>query len=505
MKLKVLLGNLELLETQGSVEAEVGGIHSDSRRVRQGDLFVAVRGEKLDGHEFIGDAVEAGASVVVCERILGAFPGVTQVRVADARRALAQLAGRFHGAPSEGMRVIGITGTNGKTTTSWLLASILEAVGMPTGVVGTIAYRIGSRELPAPNTTPPADDLQELLAQMLHSGMKAVVMEVSSHSLVQRRVDGVAWDAGIFTNLTQDHLDYHGDMGAYFEAKKLLFQQLGGGCKTRCAAILNADDPKSELLSGVIRAGVRVVRYGAHPSAEVRAEAVEHSVAGSRFTLVAGGQRIDIATPLCGAHNILNCLAAAAAAVALDLDLPAIKRGIESLRSVPGRLERLTVAPGAGDFAIFIDYAHTDDALRKVLTTLRPLTRGRLISVFGCGGNRDTTKRPLMGRVASELSHYSVLTTDNPRHEEPSAILQQIAAGFEARDNYEIVPDRRAAIRAALVMARDGDVILIAGKGHETYQEVAGTRSPFDDRKVALDLLEELRGGAGGKEGAWKN
>lgn len=505
MKLRALLTDLVILEAIGSLDVEVSGIHGDSRRVRKGDIFVAIRGEKLDGHNFIGEAIGAGACVVVGEHIVvDSLLSVTQIRVADGRVALAHLATNFYGRPSESLRVIGITGTNGKTTTSYLLASILEMAGTPTGMVGTIVYRIGNRELPAPNTTPPADDLQELLAQMLHAGMKAVVMEVSSHSLVQHRVKGVAWDAAVFTNLTQDHLDYHKNMEVYFEAKRLLFQQLGCGPKKACA-ILNLEDPKVESLRQAVKEGVQIVTYGLHASADLWAEAVEHSVAGSRFRLVTHNDRREIVTSLCGAHNVSNCLAAIATASALGLEISVIQKGVESLKNVPGRLERLEIPSNLDTFAVFVDYAHSHDALRNVLRTLRLLTQGRLIVVFGCGGNRDTTKRRLMGQVASEFSDFSILTTDNPRFEEPSAIVQQIVEGFKSRNNYKVVLDRREAIREALTMSKSGDVILLAGKGHETYQEVAGTRSPFDDREVARELLGSLSVEVNSKGATWKN
>lgn len=490
-RLKQLLADLPVLELTGLADPEVVGVHSDSRRVRKGDVYVAIRGEKADGHQFIGEAVGAGASVIICEEMVGSFPSVTQVRVADTAWMLAQLAHRFHGRPSESLCTIGITGTNGKTTTSYIIASILEAAGMPTGVIGTLAYRIGNRTLPAPNTTPAAPELQELLGQMLHAGMKAVVMEVSSHSLIQKRVAGIAWDAAVFTNLTQDHLDYHKTMEAYFEAKKILFQQLGIGSK-KASAILNADDAYSDKLRKSLRPEVAVVTYGIHSPADVRAEDVQESIKGCRFKLVARGASQSIETPLCGAHNILNCLAAAATAVAMGLDLSAVKKGIGAVKNVPGRLERISTSEAVEDFGVFVDYAHTDDALRNVLRTLRPLTKGRLITVFGCGGNRDTTKRPLMGKAAAELSDYSVVTTDNARFEEPAAIAAQVVAGFGSSKNFQVVLDRRVAIQTAMGMAKTGDVVLLAGKGHETYQEIGGTRSAFDDRQVAREVLEQL-------------
>jgi UDP-N-acetylmuramoyl-L-alanyl-D-glutamate--2,6-diaminopimelate ligase len=487
MKLKVLLEKLETREIVGSVDVEVNTVHGDSRRLRKGDAFVALRGDKVDGHDFVDEAVGAGVSVIVCEEIVGTFPSVTQVRVSDCRVALAHLAAKIHGFPSEALKLIGITGTNGKTTTSYLIAAILEAAHLSTGVIGTLAYKIGNRELPAHNTTPPADELQEMFAQVLHGGGKAVVMEVSSHSLVQHRVDEVAWDAGVFTNLTQDHLDYHKTMQAYCDAKKILFQRLGAG-KKKASAILNADDAKVDEFRKALKADVLVKTYGLSHSADIWAESVEQSINGCRFILRTKDSKTPISTTLCGAHNVSNCLAAAATALSLGFDVDVIKKGLESVKNVPGRLERV----GDALFSVFVDYAHTDDALKNVLKTLRPLAKGRLITVFGCGGNRDALKRPLMGRVASEMSDINIITTDNPRYEEPSAIADQIAAGFGVRKNFEIVLDRREAIRAAIKVAKSGDVVLLAGKGHETYQDICGTRSAFDDRKVASEALEKM-------------
>ena len=505
MKLKNLIADIDTLKIVGSLDVEVAGIHCDSQRIHKKDIFVAVRGEKVDGHQFIREAVASGASVVVCEEMIGVFPSITQVQVTNCRAALARLAAKFYGRPSEKMRLIGITCTNGKTTTSYLVAAILEAGGIPTGIIGTLAYRFGNRELPAPNTTPPADELQEILAQMLHAGMKAVAMEVSSHALLQHRADEVLWDVGIFTNFTRDHLDYHKTMESYFDAKKILFQQLGTDSK-KATAVLNLDDPKSEELRHQLGQNVRVITYGLHHSADVRAESVEQSITGCRFILAVQDQRVQCSTSLCGAYNISNVLAAAATALALGLNLVTIQKGIGSLRSVPGRLERVGDQDSAKTFVVIVDYAHTDDALRNVLNTLRPFVRGRLITVFGCGGNRDASKRSLMGQVASELSDINILTTDNPRYEEPSDIVEQIVAGFKARKNYEAVLDRREAIHKALIMARDGDIVLLAGKGHETYQDIRGRRTPFDDRKVALELLQSLPGIAHQEGGAaWKN
>ncbi len=490
MNLRELLAVISPLETSGDTGVEILGVRGDSRRVRKGDLFVATRGGAADGHDFIADAVAAGAAAVVCEKRGAAPPGVAVIRVANSRRALARLADAFHGKPSSRLTMIGVTGTNGKTTTSLLLASVLEAAGIPTGVIGTLAVRFGNRAIPAANTTPPADDLHDLLGQMLQAGMKAAVMEVSSHALHQGRAEGVAWDAAIFTNFTQDHLDYHGSMEAYFEAKQRLFQSLGRGGKAGVAA-LNADDPRAAELRRATPSGARTLLYGTSEEAEVRATDIATSLDGSRFLLRAKEGETEIRTPLFGAHNIANALAAAAAGLALGVGLPAVARGIAGVACVPGRLERVNSTP-----AVFVDYAHTEDALRRVLQTLRPFTRGRLLLVFGCGGGRDRAKRPLMGRAAAELADFSFVTSDNPRFEAPEAIAEEVLKGFGKRaDRREKILDRRDAIRAALAMADPRDTVLIAGKGHETYQEARGVRQPFDDRAVAREVLAAPRQG----------
>ncbi len=485
MKLRSLIEGLEGARAAGDLELEITGVQSDSRRVRRGDLFVAIRGEKADGRQYIANAISAGASAVVFEAEGDMAPASTAaVRVPDARRALARLADRFHGSPSARLKMAGVTGTNGKTTVSCLIASILEQAGLPTGIVGTLSYRFGDRCLPAPNTTPPADDLQALLAQMLHAGMQAVAMEVSSHALAQHRTECIAWDVAVFTNLTQDHLDYHGTMDAYFKAKQRLFQQVGDGGKS-AVAVLNRDDPRFDELRRAVPAGVKVISYGLGEGAEVRAVSARSLLEGCHFTLETPSGCAEIFTPLCGTHNVSNSLAAAAAALALGVGLEASRRGIAALRNVDGRLERIE----AEGFSVFVDYAHTEDALRRVLAALRPFTHRRLIVVFGCGGGRDRLKRPLMGRAVNELADFSFVTSDNPRLEDPQAILAEILVGMPERAKCRVIADRSAAIHEAIAMAQAGDIVLLAGKGHETYQEIGGTRMPFDDRIVAREAL----------------
>ncbi|MDD2708989.1 MAG: UDP-N-acetylmuramoyl-L-alanyl-D-glutamate--2,6-diaminopimelate ligase [Verrucomicrobiae bacterium] len=496
MKLKALIEGIQMDEIHGFADVEVAGIEVDSRQTRPGQVFVALKGVKTDGHQFIGEVVGKGVAAVICEQVVGQFPNVTQIRVADSHAALARLAANYYGHPSRRLKMAGITGTNGKTTTSFLLASIFDKAGFPAGVVGTLGCQIGERQLPALNTTPPAHRLQEWLAQMLHAGLKAAVMEVSSHSLVQRRVDEVAWDVAVFTNLTRDHLDYHRDMDEYFRAKRLLFERLEGTGKA-AVAVFNFDDPRGAEIRAALGNGVKALSFGVARAADVQAELTPEAfgVAGSRFRLVAPQGSVEISTPLCGRHNVSNCLAAAAAGLGLGLDLQTVKQGLEAVQNVPGRLERVNGGKGKKGFSVFVDYAHTDDALCNVLNTLRPLTKGKLITVFGCGGDRDATKRPLMGKAASEFSDYCLVTTDNPRNEDPAAIVKQIEAGILKDRAYRVVLDRRQAIAEALAMAREGDVVLLAGKGHETYQESRGTRAPFDDRQVAREALAAINGG----------
>jgi UDP-N-acetylmuramoyl-L-alanyl-D-glutamate--2,6-diaminopimelate ligase len=474
-------------EAPGAVaDRDVTGLADDSRRVRPGDCFVAVPGEREDGARYIPEAVARGAVAVVAARIPDPAPGVPCVRVRDVRAAAARLAGAFFGHPSERMDVAGITGTKGKTTTAFFLRSILEAAGRPCGLIGTVRYVVGTRTLPAPNTTPGPVVLQGLLAEMAASGSRAAAVEVSSHALVQRRVEGVRFRVGIFTNLAQDHLDYHGTLEAYRDAKGLLFASLEPGA----TAVLHVDDPASAHYRSLTR--VPVVGFGLGPGADVGAEIHAVDFRGTRLTLRAGAERVPVATRLLGRHNVCNLLAAAAAARAMGVDLDAIRRGVEALDAVPGRLEPVDAGQ---DFAVMVDYAHTEASLRNVLECLRPLARARLVCVFGCGGDRDHGKRPAMGRVAEALADAVILTSDNPRSEDPEAILAEIRAGMREPGRARVMVDRRAAIREAVDGASAGDIVLIAGKGHETVQVFRDVTLPFDDRLEAREALRErLRG-----------
>ena len=492
------MDRVEVLEVTGSLERDVTALAYDSRRVVPGGVFVAIPGYHADGHRFIGDALARGAGAVVHEARTAPDPRATFVRVPDSRLALARLATAFYGDPSRQLRLIGVTGTNGKTTTTYLLRAVLEAWGEPAGLVGTIGYRIGARELPAPQTTPEASDLQALLREMVRAGHRYGVMEVSSHALALHRVEGCRFAAGVFTNFTQDHLDFHGTMEAYFQAKSRLFT----GLAPDALAVLNVHDTRSRQLAAMTPA--RILTYGFSDGADVRGDGLEVSPEGIRLEVLTPEGRVELRSPLLGRHNALNVLAATAAAVGLGVSLEAVQQGVASLPGVPGRLERVEMGQG---FVVAVDYAHTADALARVMAAARELTRGRLVVLFGCGGNRDRSKRPLMGQVAAQEADRVILTSDNPRDEDPLAILREIEAGIQplgkvrGRD-YWVIPDRREAIFEAIRMARPGDFVLLAGKGHETYQIVGPRKLPFDDRQVAAEALRSagctLRGSSGG-------
>jgi UDP-N-acetylmuramoyl-L-alanyl-D-glutamate--2,6-diaminopimelate ligase len=475
----------------------VTGIAYDSRTVEPGTVFVALKGLHADGTEFARQAIERGAIAIVSEQPPPAGVTVAWATVADARLALSLLAAAFYGHPSREMRVVGITGTNGKTTTAYLVASIFEAAGVRCGILGTVAYRVGpgdadTRE--ASRTTPEAPDVQGMLREMVSRGCGACAMEVSSHALSLRRVDGMTFAAGVFTNLTRDHLDFHADMDDYFRAKRRLFEMLPSGAPS----LLNVDDPRGPSLAD---AGGRPVTYGINRAADITPGPLSFSLAGLRFDVRTPRGTLEINSRLVGRPNVYNILAAVATATALDISFDAIERGIKQLAGVPGRFE---VASGAKDeMTVVVDYAHTDDALRNLLETARPLVHGRLITVFGCGGDRDRTKRPLMGAVANRLSDVIVITSDNPRTEDPMRIIAEIQRGIpaDARGSASTgqlaIVDRREAINKAIELARPGDLVLIAGKGHEKYQVIGDRVLPFDDVAVAREALTKRRTNSG--------
>jgi UDP-N-acetylmuramoyl-L-alanyl-D-glutamate--2,6-diaminopimelate ligase len=474
-----------LLEVRGETETDLRSVVHDSRDVALGALFCCIPGARSDGHDFAPAAVDAGAAALLVERLLG--QGAPQARVDSVRETIGPLCARFHGHPSEALRVFGVTGTNGKTSTTYLLEAMARANGERTGVIGTVEARIGDEVIPLRHTTPEATDLQWLLARMRDGDVDTVAIEVSSHALDQHRVDGTRFAAVTFTNLTHDHLDYHGTIDAYFEAKALLFDP-----RFTTRAAVNVDDPYGARLVDRARArGLDVLTFSVDGAdADVYAREVEVRRDASTFELVdvRHGRRSAVRSPLVGRFNVSNALAAATTAIAAGFPFEAVVAGLDAPVLVPGRFEPVSTGR---DFAVFVDYAHTPDALETVLKTARALVDGgRLLVVFGCGGDRDRAKRPLMGEVAIRLADVAVLTNDNPRSEDPEAIAADVLAGIPADATQPLVElDRRAAIRTALHAAHRGDVVVIAGKGHETGQTINGVTTPFDDRVVAAEEL----------------
>ena len=481
MKLSDLAKRIPGSRVVGEGDAEVARVVHDSRGVRQGDLYVALVGTHVDGHEFVQSALEAGAVAAMVERTVRLPGNPLLVVVPDAREALALAAHALAGDPTQRLTMVGITGTNGKTTTTYLVRSILEKAGHATGLLGTVGYQIGGRWIPSRMTTPDATDLAAYFAEMVEEGLEAAVMEVSSHALDQRRVAGIALDVGAFTNLTPEHQDYHKDMPSYRQAKGRLF----AGLSAEAWAVLNADDEASPLFAEATPA--RVLWYGLDRPADVRAEDLATSLEGSRFTLLLPRGRAPVHTALLGKHNVRNCLTAAAIAEALAVPIEATLAGLEAVTTVRGRLDPV---PTDRPFTVLVDYAHTADALENALEAVRGLSPRRLILVFGCGGERDRKKRPEMARVAERLADRIVVTSDNPRSEDPRAIAEEILKGFSSAGAARVELDRRRAIELAIREAAEGDAVLIAGKGHETYQESREGVIPFDDREVAREILE---------------
>ena len=489
----------------GSLPAGVTGVAYDSRKVAAGALFVAIPGFKQDGRKFAADALGRGAAVVVAE---GADPlpgsAAARVLVPSSRKALARLADAYHGHPSRRLNVIGITGTNGKTTTSLLVEALLGAGGRPTGVIGTIQYRVGDQSEAASQTTPEALELQALLARMVEARVGGAAMEVSSHALSLSRVDGIEFDVAVFTNLTQDHLDFHKTLEAYRDAKARLFGLLARSRKPRRAAVVNVDDPAGAAMICATEADprVRILTFGLRAPALLRPRRWESGMAGITLEVVTPGGEVAITSALVGEHNVMNLLGAVGVGLALEMEPAQIGRILSGVATVPGRFERVEAGQ---PFLVVVDYAHTPDALENVLATARKLLKpgARLGVVFGCGGDRDRGKRPIMGGIAARLADRAWITSDNPRSERPEAILAEIETGIPATaaGRHESVADRRRAIQGAVGWAREGDVVVIAGKGHETYQIVGSEMLPFDDREVARTALVE-RGGTGGR--AWR-
>lgn len=494
-----LLAGFDYLTGQGDLGLPVSGIAYHSGRVKPGEVFVAIRGFQTDGHRYLTQAWEQGAIALVVEDELAVPPGAVYVKVADSRRALAHLAARFYEHPSRELTVIGITGTNGKTTTTYLLEAIWRAWGKRVGVIGTVNWRFDGKIVPAATTTPESLDLQQLLAEMRSGRVDCALMEVSSHALSLDRAHGVEFAAAIFTNLTQDHLDFHGDMKTYFAAKRRLFVELLPARSGEPGlAVVNLDDPWGRRLAAAVQRPY--LTYGFDPRCDLHPAAYRLTKTGITADLETPWGRLALETPLLGRYNLYNILGATAAALGLGVEPAAVAAGLARITGVDGRLEPVTVP---GQPLVLVDYAHTPDALEQVLKTLQDLDFDRIITVFGCGGDRDRGKRPLMGQVAATGSTVVVVTSDNPRTEDPLAIIADIEAGLReiswpqltpeeaaaGARGYLVVPDRRQAIRTAVALARPEDVVLLAGKGHETYQILGTTRIHFDDRLEALQAL----------------
>ncbi len=480
---------LEMVADAAMLDAVCTGVTHDSRRVVPGTVFVALRGMKSDGLSFVPQALAGGAAAIVSEPPASPANRIPWALVPNARLALALLAAEFYGHPSRQMQVVGITGTNGKTTTGYLLNAVFEAAGLRCGLMGTVTYRIGDRAFDATRTTPEAPEVQGFMRQMVDAGCGACVMEVSSHALALHRVDGIRYSAGVFTNLTRDHLDFHGDMENYFLAKRRLFEML----PPDAPAVINLDDPRGAALVDV---SVRPVTYAINKPADVAPGPLSYSLAGLQFDVRTPRGTVHVRSRLVGRPNVYNILATVGATASLGLPLDAIELGLATLPGVPGRFELASTSED--DVTVVVDYAHTDDALRNLLETARSMATRRVITVFGAGGDRDRTKRPLMGMVAARLSDVVVITSDNPRSEDPLRIIEEVKRGAEPetrRSNAEVVSiaDRAEAIGRAIRIATAGDVVLIAGKGHEKYQEIGGRTQPFDDVAVAREALATRR------------
>jgi UDP-N-acetylmuramoyl-L-alanyl-D-glutamate--2,6-diaminopimelate ligase len=474
------------LAAGGDVEpVAIDALTCDSREAGAGVCFVAVRGSDVDGHRFIPQAVAAGCVAVICEDSAKVPAGVPCVVLPETRLAAGRLAQAFYDDPAKAMTVIGITGTNGKSTVAWILREMLAAHGCKAGLLGTIEYDTGGGTVPAGNTTPGPMMLAKLMAEMVANGCTHVVMEVSSHALDQHRIEGIDVDVAIWMNLTGDHLDYHHDMDQYAQAKQMLFT----GLRPDAAAILNRDDSWAEAFAQVSTAPI--TWYGLSTAADIHARIDEISTRGTRFGLITPEGDVDVTTPLIGRHNVFNSLAAATAGRAMGMNLAEIAQALSQITCIPGRLQRVA---SSQPFDVFVDYAHTDDALVNVLGALRPVTTGQLLVVFGCGGDRDRTKRPRMAQAAADRADTMVITSDNPRTEAPEAVVEDILAGLNTEQRSEAIVelDRRRAIEMAIGAAGPGDVVLIAGKGHETYQIIGSQRHDFDDVQVASEILSQL-------------
>lgn len=503
MKLNRLIEGLEVINISGDIHQEISSVCYSADKCEEGSLFVAVTGLVHDGHEYITEAINRGACCIVHEKDIQISSKVIAVRVMNSRRALGILAKNYFRNPSAQLCLVGITGTNGKTTTTYLLESILTQAGYKCGVLGTVNYRYNNKTFPAPNTTPESYEMQKILRTMVDEGITHVIAEVSSHAIDLRRVDDCDFDLGIFTNLSHEHLDYHLTMENYFQAKKRFFTEvLPQSKKTNPQKIvINGDDKWGQIILTDVT--LPALSYGMEKNNVVRTEKYELSLSGIRTVINLAGDNISVQTPLVGKFNIYNILAAAAAANALQVSSTTIKAGIENLSYVPGRLERIDSVSG---FTVLVDYAHKPEALKQVLQNLAEFKKKKIITVFGCGGNRDHGKRPLMGETATTYSDLTIVTSDNPRLEDPLAIIAEIENGIDQNriqkilpgnlqlkngtHSYTLIPDRKKAIETAISVAQESDIVLIAGKGHEDYQILGRDKVPFDDRVIVKQILE---------------
>ncbi|MBI5193783.1 MAG: UDP-N-acetylmuramoyl-L-alanyl-D-glutamate--2,6-diaminopimelate ligase [Nitrospirae bacterium] len=495
LKLPELIKGIEIKTITGDINIDITSVTCDSRTVSAGTLFVAIKGFQTDGHKYINDVINKGAAALVIEDTY-AGPvrniSIPVLTVSDSREAISRIAINYYRTPSNNLKIIGVTGTNGKTTTTHLIKSIMEASGYKTGLIGTVSYSTGNTVASASHTTPEALEFQKLLRDMADNGCRFAVSEVSSHALSLKRVYGTEFEVAVFTNLTQDHLDFHSDMEDYFMAKAALFSGMG----TDKRAVINIDDPYGKRLTGMIKCPF--FSYGINTDADIKAESINLTMDGIEFDAITPAGIIPIKSGLVGIYNVYNILAAIGAAISCNILPEKIVSGIHSLSSVTGRFEKLD--SGMGFYAV-VDYAHTENALRLLLEAAAQFTPGRIITVFGCGGDRDRGKRPLMGKAAIELSDYVIVTSDNPRTEDPLKIIEEIETGINDTINagsqrasaYKIIPDRRSAIGEAVNKAEKGDLVVIAGKGHENYQIVGNKKIHFDDREEALAAMRQSK------------
>ncbi|WP_234119952.1 UDP-N-acetylmuramoyl-L-alanyl-D-glutamate--2,6-diaminopimelate ligase [Clostridium hydrogenum] len=481
MKLKEILAGVSYELINGSVDEEITNMHYDSRKIEQNGLFFCIEGYETDGHKYIGKALENGAKAIICTKVPENITNAAVIKVEDGRKAMSLLSANFYGNPAKKLKLIGITGTNGKTTSTYIMKSMLENAGYKVGLVGTIANYIGDKKIESHRTTPESMELQKLFHDMVEAGIEYCVMEVSSHSLYLNRVFGITFNEGIFTNLTRDHLDFHKTFENYYKAKMILFENSKN-------SIINIDNEYGKKVFNDVKNSK--ITYGIENEADVRAENINMSSKGTSFDLNYNGNKISAFVSIPGKYNVYNALCSAAACLNEGISLEKVKLGLEKLASVPGRCEIVTNKYNL-KFDVIVDYAHTPDGLMNILSTAREFTKGRLISVFGCGGDRDKTKRPIMGEIGSKMSDIAIITSDNPRSEKPEEIIRDITAGIK-KDNYVTIENREEAIKEALKMAKEDDVIVLAGKGHEDYQILKDKTIHFDEREVIAKLIKEL-------------